>query len=200
MNIQTKQLKYRLKALSAGFVPRLHWASREALFGLLEPELGLLPLLCQADALFVDVGANWGAYCHHARRWSKGVVAFEPQPRLAAVLRRALGKRSGCRVWEAAVSDVAGRVQLRIPVNDLGYSTVEPSNLLQGTADLRLGVNVVDVERVRLDDMGLGTVGCIKIDVEGHELSVIDGAKELIARDRPHLIVETEDRHCLGAR
>jgi hypothetical protein len=38
-------------------------------------------------------------------------------------------------------------------------------------------------------------VGFIKIDVEGHELSVIKGATALIRRDSPIILVELEDRH-----
>ena len=38
-------------------------------------------------------------------------------------------------------------------------------------------------------------MGLIKIDVEGHELSVLNGAKNLLIRDRPTLLIEVEERH-----
>ena len=47
----------------------------------------------------------------------------------------------------------------------------------------------------RLDSLDLGDVGFIKIDVEGHETEVIDGASELIARCRPIMLVEIEEVH-----
>jgi hypothetical protein len=35
----------------------------------------------------------------------------------------------------------------------------------------------------------------IKIDVEGHELAVLEGAHHTLIRDQPHLLIECEDRH-----
>jgi hypothetical protein len=50
-----------------------------------------------------------------------------------------------------------------------------------------------DVPVVTLDSLKLPNVSFIKIDVEGHEMSVIEGAKELLATQRPTLIVEIWD-------
>ena len=47
----------------------------------------------------------------------------------------------------------------------------------------------------RLDDLALGDVGFVKIDVEGHELAVLRGAAETLQRNRPPLLVEAEERH-----
>jgi FkbM family methyltransferase len=46
-----------------------------------------------------------------------------------------------------------------------------------------------------LDDLALPPCGFIKIDVEGHEAAVLRGASRLIARDRPVLLIELEQRH-----
>ncbi len=159
-----------------------------------EPELRLLPRLCQRQEVALDVGANYGVYTWHLRRWTNEVVAFEPQPVAAAFLRRAFGSR--VRIEEVALSDERGEVVLRVPDDRIldGCATIEPSNAL---ADI--STSVVRVSRRRLDDYGFNRVGLIKIDVEGHELAVMRGGAELIARDRPSLIVEAEDRHRPGA-
>jgi hypothetical protein len=44
----------------------------------------------------------------------------------------------------------------------------------------------------RLDDFSFDRVGFIKIDVEGHELSVLKGARELLQRDKPNLLIEID--------
>lgn len=46
-----------------------------------------------------------------------------------------------------------------------------------------------------LDDLDLGDIGFIKIDVEGFEARVIDGACETIARCRPVMLIEIEEKH-----
>ena len=52
-----------------------------------------------------------------------------------------------------------------------------------------------EVELARLDDEPLQDVGFIKIDVEGHEGSVVRGGERLIRRDRPVILIEVEQRH-----
>ena len=47
-----------------------------------------------------------------------------------------------------------------------------------------------DVEVVTLDSLGFTGVGFIKVDVEGAELQVLEGARMLLARDRPILLIE----------
>ncbi|SHJ27374.1 FkbM family methyltransferase [Wenxinia saemankumensis] len=155
-----------------------------------EPELRLVPKLCSPDLWSVDIGANTGVYTWHMARWSAGVAAFEPQPAHAAVLRRAFGRR--VRVEEVALSDRPGTALLRVPVarHEDGRATIEAGNTLAGAAATD---HVVPCRC--LDSYDLPPTGLVKIDVEGHELAVLRGARALLERDRPHLIVEAEERH-----
>jgi hypothetical protein len=50
-----------------------------------------------------------------------------------------------------------------------------------------------------LDSMATDSVGFIKVDVEGYEEEVIDGACQVIGRDHPVLLIEIEERHRPGA-
>jgi hypothetical protein len=49
-----------------------------------------------------------------------------------------------------------------------------------------------------LDDLKLDNVGFVKIDVECHEAEVLDGAANIIKRDRPNFLIEVSghDRSC----
>ena len=53
---------------------------------------------------------------------------------------------------------------------------------------------MLKVHMDRLDNVYSGTAGFIKIDVEGHEQAVLDGAVETIDRCRPRLLVEVDER------
>jgi FkbM family methyltransferase len=158
-----------------------------------ERELRLLALLCDRHALSLDVGASVGIYSYFLRRHSAGVVAFEPVPEYAAFIRAALPE---VRVYESAVSDHSGPATLRIPVDADGTSspTLEPSDALTGRCSRDL---VVDLATI--DSFDLSRVGFMKIDVEGHELSVLNGALTTLVRDRPTILVEAEERHREGA-
>jgi hypothetical protein len=91
-----------------------------------------------------------------------------------------------------ALSDHAGIAQLRVLLDDRGRSSVEKENPVE-----RLGaVEVLTVPTRRLDDYdAIEPVGCIKIDVEGHEDAVLRGATRILSRDHPALIIEIEERH-----
>lgn len=195
-----KWLKYRIKARILAQSPALYWGLRRWVRGLLEPEMRLLPHLCSRKLAFVDVGANWGAYLFRALQCSGSVHAFEPQPVLAAVLSRAYSAERRALIHNVALSNQRGWCDIRIPRNDIGYSTIECSNQLEGKADLSRGVEFVRVETQRLDDQTLPEVACIKIDVEGHEQEVLEGALALLRRDRPAVLIEVEERHRSGSR
>ena len=157
-----------------------------------EVELHLLKFLCRRDADAIDVGANDGSYVHYLRRHAHKVVAFEPMPLLASALRR---KFPGDEVVieQVALSDRADTVELHMPVVDgivvTGCSTIstDASGTYPATQAIKVSID-------RLDAAYKGRAGFIKIDVEGHEQAVLDGALQTIRRCRPRVLVEIDDR------
>jgi FkbM family methyltransferase len=180
---------------------------RDALAGG-EPELRLLGKLAPRAGVFVDVGANRGVYSFVARRSGLDVVALEPNPDLAAFLRDWADDR--VVVVEASASDRAGAAVLEIPLageTELdGLGRVVLGTAVPKGADHERPAHApgpaarhVRVASVRLDDLGLRNVAVVKIDVEGHELEVLEGAARTLSRQRPVVIVEAEERHRAGA-
>jgi hypothetical protein len=94
-----------------------------------------------------------------------------------------------------ALSDQAAVSSLRIPTDSLWRSTIESRNELKYSAK----VVALPVQTVALDDYTCGPIGFIKIDVEGHELAVLKGARQVLRRDRPNLLIEIEEQHNPGA-
>lgn len=157
-----------------------------------EPELSFLDKVVPEGTVTVDVGANCGLYTRKLARLSKQVHAFEPSHRMADVLRRT--SASNVRVHEVALSDHAGHAELFIPRNDRdlihALASLEPSAI----ASNRSGVSI-NVPTARLDAIVRQDVAFVKIDVEGHEMHVLNGAIELLEHCRPVFLVEAEDRH-----
>jgi FkbM family methyltransferase len=184
-----KEVRHTLRSFCPQAV--LNW--REARFygrhG--EVELHLLEFLCRRDQDAIDVGANDGSYVHYLRRHARRVVAFEPMPMLARALRRKFPR--GVIVESLALSDRTGTVSLRMPVVDgvvvSGCSTVSPA-----ASATYPGHRAIQVPMDTLDNVYGGRAGFIKIDVEGHEQAVLDGAIETIRRCRPRLLVEVDER------
>lgn len=162
-----------------------------------EKEYALLPFIVDPSRIAVDVGANNGPYTHALLALGCQVVAVEANPDMADRLEKVYGHRARI-VRAAASSQAGGTVRLRIPVGpdgeSQGIATIEAENTLDGA-----GTKDVEVPLVTVDGLGLGPVGFIKVDVEGHELGVLQGARETLRRDRPAVLVEAEERHRAGA-
>ncbi len=151
-------------------------------------EFELISNLLDREKISIDAGAHLGTYTSHMIKNSKRCWAFEPNPQFFEKLKSI---SPNLIVKQVALSDQNGEVFLRVPGKELGRGTIEKDNTLEEFEN----INVISVKQKKLDDYELETVGLIKIDVEGHELSVLNGAKNLLIRDRPTLLIEVEERH-----
>lgn len=191
-----KMIKAGLRHVGMKVFPRQFWQYKFDAFSKQdgEPELRLVPSLCDLNKTSLDIGADAGMYSAVMSQVSRDVIAFEPRPAKAAELR-AMFESVGAsvRVECVALSDQESTRTMRILVNDQGRSTIEQGNPLadeDGSPQ-----TAIQVETRRLDDYNLESVGFIKIDVEGHELAVLLGARETIRRHMPAILMEAEDRH-----
>ncbi|MET0705314.1 MAG: FkbM family methyltransferase [Tardiphaga sp.] len=185
----TQQTKNFLKQAFPSIWLQWHFANRPKTA---ERELAFLGKIVPAGAITVDVGANRGLYTRALAKLSKQVLAFEPSQEMATLLRRT--SAANVTIHEIALSDQNGDAELFIPQSEDG--------LVHGLASLEPQINVegkrilsTQVPMARLDAVVDETVAFVKIDVEGHELNVLNGATGLIERCQPVFLVEAEDRH-----
>ncbi|SJZ33208.1 methyltransferase, FkbM family [Enhydrobacter aerosaccus] len=160
-----------------------------------EVELHLLEFLCRPEADALDVGANDGSYVHYLRRHAQHVVAFEPMPKLAAALNEKFPR--GVTIEAIALSDRTGTIELRMPVVD-GVAVEGCSTVSDSAAATYPGYRGIEVRMDKLDNVYRGEAGFIKIDVEGHEQAVLDGAVATVQRCRPRMLVEVDERLSRG--
>ena len=155
-----------------------------------EDELRFVQSLVDRNRAAIDIGAHRGIYAHVLAQRAKHVHAFEPHPQLFTYLRRTMP--AAVSVHPIALSSAAGAVKFRIPRSGgylgLGQGTLEPSPIYHADT-----ISEIEVRCSTLDREIKEPVGFMKIDVEGHELSVLEGGRELLRRDQPALIVEIAD-------
>ncbi len=155
-----------------------------------EKELRFIPELADPARTSLDVGANKGVYAYALSLHSRRVHAFEPNPKLFKVLKK--WGRGKIDLHPMALSDVTGSANLFIPRSAKGFSNQGAS---LSTDKVTSAHGVLSVQCSRLDDLGIEDVGFMKIDVEGAETRVIEGARETIERDRPVMMLELEEKH-----
>jgi FkbM family methyltransferase len=161
-----------------------------------EKEFWLVSLLCDKQKTSLDIGANMGHYSYYMAKFSRDVIAFEPNQDLWKDLRRLLGRR--VHLESAALSRTSSKSVMRIDHHNTGVSTIEEKNDLYCVAD-RSAVVTREIETRTLDSFNLSNIAMIKIDVEGHEEAVLEGARDTLRRNQPVLIIESEDRNNQGA-
>jgi FkbM family methyltransferase len=159
----------------------------------------LLHAINPGDTL-MDIGANKGSYLWWLSKAAGNgkVIAFEPQKLLDDYLTEAC---RACRmnnviIEPVAVSESSGETILNIP----GEST-SPEASIESVVNSHETCRQEKVKMVSLDDYFAdekSRISTIKIDVEGHELSVFKGALKILDRHSPLLVFESENRHQAG--
>jgi FkbM family methyltransferase len=157
--------------------------------GAFEPkETELARAWLQPGMTFVDVGANFGYFTLLAssRVGASGrVFALEPSPYAHGRLAETLASNGLDQVVlvQAGLSASPGTLDLYIPPNGFHSPTMSANS---GGEPVQ--VPVLTLDRC-LSDWGVDEVDLIKIDVEGHELRVLDGAAEALANGRIRAIL-----------
>lgn len=141
--------------------------------------------------VILDIGANVGDWTMsflnqalHEGVASKmlQIHAFEPVPGTGSMLRARLGAAADAErvtVWPVALSDASGTVAMHIVGDGAG------TNSLEGTSGAGQSI---EVKRETLDSFcemnGIDHVDLVKCDTEGHDLSVLRGARRMLSDGR----------------
>jgi FkbM family methyltransferase len=153
--------------------------------------------------VFVDIGANYGyhALTNSRRVGPKGrVYAFEPQPDMCTALREN-ARRNGLtnlEIENLALSDRSEQLQLH-RFSSLGAGHTSIAALEHPVSE------VVPCDAITMDEYvarnGIGPIAAVKLDVEGAELKILMGARELLRSPKPPMwIIEVnlETAHACG--
>ena len=140
------------------------------------------------QGLFVDVGANIGQtlldYLSCSSR--QGYLGFEPSLEAASNVRRVIeaNRLDDCQIVPVGLSSVSGLTRLFD-----GGASDQCATMVEG---LRPSANTSarTIATLRFDDLDVGPIALIKIDVEGAELSVLEGMRETLAGAAVPLLCE----------
>jgi FkbM family methyltransferase len=160
-------------------------------------EMNFVKRLLRPGMTVVDAGAHHGLYSLLASK-SVGengtVVAFEPSPREAERFIKHLRVNQSPNVWllRCALGNQVGAAKLFLGDGFQDWcNSLRPAGLPDPTQSVRVPLR-------RLDDilaeLGVSQVDFLKIDVEGAELSLLQGAPRLLgSTPRPAILAEVQD-------
>lgn len=145
------------------------------------------------NPILVDVGASTGSFTLLPKFVGGEVIAFEPHPEIfkllcANIRLNDLGDKA--KLYNLAAYAYDGTATLRIShkKSQSGLSTL-------GKPKTFSKFNKVKVPCRKLDSMKLGRVHFLKIDTEGAEWFVLNGARRTIKSNKPKILLEHNSRN-----
>jgi FkbM family methyltransferase len=161
-----------------------------------EPEVtAFIQATLKPEGVFVDVGANLGYYSILAGSlvgWGGKVYAFEPNPKLYDLLRKAVianWMTSFVTSERIAVYEDTRVVDFFVSAHFAGNSTLAPLQVGEGEVD---AIAKMEVQAISLDEYFADIarpIDMVKIDVEGAELQVFRGMRGVLERNRDVVVV-----------
>ena len=155
----------------------------------------IIARVCGPNTNCIDVGAHKGEVLDIMLKHSpKGVhYAFEPIPDLYKALVNKYAGNKYCKISNIALSNQKGTSTFNYVVSNPSYSgLVKRKYDRENEQDTSITVETDTLDNLLPNDY---KPGLIKIDVEGGEFLVLQGARETITKYKPYIIFE----HGLGA-
>lgn len=151
-------------------------------YGLIELEEMSFDLhFLRKEDCFYDIGSNVGAFTILASQHSECEVhAFEPVPSTFASLERNVKiqqNQNSIFLYNVAVGESAGIIKFTNDQDTVNHVATDGK------------INIIKVEVVALDELSINPPTCIKIDVEGFEWNVLQGATSLLKQSGLNAII-----------
>lgn len=160
-----------------------------------EPELSILKKIINRNDSVIDVGANIGVFTKNLADLvgKEGlVIGIEPIPFTYEVLKsnmKYFGLKN-VKLYNCAVSAKNGKVTMIVPSSEFGTDNFYEARI---SPSLGNSGNTLQIDAITLDGLSenIGAkISFVKIDVEGHELDCIKGAKNFLIKNKPLLLIE----------
>jgi FkbM family methyltransferase len=162
----------------------------------------LLSMLVQPRTWFFDVGANIGLTSLPILRAHQdvSVLSFEPSPNSVPWLEKTIAKSVYTDRWHLirkAVGAATGATEFCVSSPESGlFDSIVDTRRSDGSKKAQVEITTLDTEWIQL---GQPPVSVIKIDVEGWEARVIEGAKLLLQSQKPYVLLEWNKKNLSAA-
>ncbi|HBK09477.1 MAG TPA: hypothetical protein DDZ81_27045 [Acetobacteraceae bacterium] len=137
----------------------------------------------QGGVLF-DIGANHGAYAHLLAKLAPTarIFAFEPHPATFALLHSQMSGSPSVQAINKAVADAVGQVKLYDFRSEDGSTQASLSETAVGLYSSDIVEHAVECTTVDafMAENAIDHIDLLKIDTEGHDLSVLKGARKAL--------------------
>jgi len=165
-----------------------------------EPDLKIVRHLAGQGDTVADIGANIGVYTLFLSKLvgERGhVYSVEPIPVTFSILSNNIKKLrlANVKAFNYAISSQNGLVNMEVPKREAGNEDYYMARIID--ADKRdASLKQFQIKSSTLDSLLFARdrkIAFLKIDVEGHEVAVLQGASKIIDSHRPAMLMEILD-------
>jgi FkbM family methyltransferase len=138
------------------------------------------------ESVFVDAGSNYGWHSLESSLSCKTVYSFEPQKYIHDIQKMSIDDNniSNIKLFNCGLGEVNETKEM---------TPIQYDSTSVNMGDLSVGVGGEKIEVRTLDSFNLDRLDFIKIDVQGYEKFVLNGAENTIKTCKPTIIIEMED-------
>jgi FkbM family methyltransferase len=144
----------------------------------------LLPF-CTKSRTCIDIGASYGLVSAALANHFNQVHSFEIVDSVRECLKENLKRFDNVKIYNTGLSNTEKTVKLNIAEDITGSSMIYTGWDIPNTTN-----KLVEVQVTSLDQYEFDSVDLIKIDVEGHEHDILQGARKTLKQHWPVLVVE----------
>ncbi len=151
-------------------------------------------ILVIKDGSFMDIGVNIGQTLLNVKSIKPEIkyIGFEPNPNCVFYVQQLIriNNIKNTTIYPVGIANVTKLIELNFFTNESSDSTASI------IADFRPHSKIYRKEIIPcfefrdINQDGFGNMGCIKIDVEGAELEVIQGLRDILIKEQPILLIE----------
>jgi FkbM family methyltransferase len=142
--------------------------------------------LCQSRGVAIDIGANVGLWSRDLCASFSRVIAIEPVAEFQACLKLNVPAQN-LEIQPYALGAEETTINMIITPENTGHTHVDVQSM---------GIGKIPMHR--LDNLDFGKIDYIKIDCEGYENTILQGAKQTVIQNRPIMVVEHKKHKDVG--
>ena len=144
------------------------------------------------NPVIFDVGANVGDYTRELHNLFGGkaeIHAFEPSKKTFAALSKNVGSINNIRLNNMGLGDKKDILKLYSNKDESGIASIYDRQLdhLNSSMEQFEEIQINTLDQYCIDN-SISKIDFLKLDVEGHELMVLEGAKSILGEQRIHFI------------
>ena len=149
-------------------------------------EIGILRKLknIMGGEVALDVGAHVGIWSQRLAKYYNEVICFEPLPKHIECHEANTEKLTNVSLKNFALSNERGSTIIKTMESNSGRSSIDRN------FSSRMNCEEIEINTDLLDNLEFGVIDFIKIDVEGHELKMLEGAYNTINLHKPDIFIE----------